>query len=229
MRPSPAFRRASAAIAGAIILAATAGCGSASSPNASNSAESSPVGSTAVTASEAGAQVQALDPGGLAAGTRYTIESLGISVQPDVDGWFAVMPQGGDVAISREDVTVYFLIPTSLLGADGTRVEAPSDPEELLALVDETSIVQMVANEPFEANGFSGINADLEASGGGPDLTLLTTGSGEYGLISGATQWIVADVEGEPVVISIERPDGPDIEAAWQVAGPLIESLDLAP
>ena len=28
--------------------------------------------------------------GGLEAGTRYVIESLGVSVQPDVDGWFAV-------------------------------------------------------------------------------------------------------------------------------------------
>ncbi|MEO6579123.1 MAG: hypothetical protein ABIO99_09545 [Candidatus Limnocylindria bacterium] len=139
------------------------------------------------------------------------------------------MPQGGDGAISREEVTVYFMAPSSLLGSGVARVDAPADPQELLALVDDTSIVRVDSTEPFEANDFSGISAQLDASGGTQDLTLLTTRSGEYGLTDGATQWIVADLDGKPLVISIERPDGPDIDAAWQVAGPLIESLDLAP
>ena len=69
-------------------------------------------------------ETQELDPGGLEAGTRYVIDSLGVSVQPDVDGWFAVLPQGGPVALTREDVTVYFLVHQTVLDPDGTEVAA---------------------------------------------------------------------------------------------------------
>lgn len=207
------------------LLVSVAGCSSAAPPPESAPAPE-PTASTTV-ASEG--ETVALDPGGLEAGTRYVIESLGVSVQPDVDGWFAVMPQGGDAAISRGDVTVYFLSPRTVLAADGSRIPAPADPQALLDAIDASGIVQVVASEPFEANGISGLSAELDASGGTEDLTLLTTGTKEYGLTDGATQWIVVERDGRAVVVSLERPDEPDIAAAWEIAGPLVESLEAAP
>lgn len=174
------------------------------------------------------AGTQSLDPGGLQAGTRYVMEGLGISVQPDAEGWFAVLPQGGDVAISREDVTVYFLAPDTVLAPDGTQVAAPADPQALLDAIDATAITMVTASEPFAANGLSGLSAELEASGGSEAAPLMTTGSGEYGLVDGQFQWIVLELDGRALVVSIERSDEPDIDAAWDIAGPLVESLDVA-
>ncbi len=216
------WRRSRAGVGTALLVTAV-GC-SAAPP--SDSAPSSQVPSASAVVE---GETVALDPGRLDGGTRYVIESLGVSIQPDVDGWFAVMPQGGDAAISRGDVTVYFLSPSTVLAADGTRIPAPADPQALLDAIGASGIVQVVASEPFEAHGISGLSAELDASGGTPDLTLLTTGSGEYGLIDGETQWIVIERDGRPLVVSLERPDGPDIAAAWEIAGPLVESLDAAP
>ena len=86
------------------LLALVAGCAatapSASAPRASSEASAAP------SASVAGRRTVPLDPGGLEAGTRYVMADLGLSIRPDVDGWFAVLPQGGDVAFSMGDVTV---------------------------------------------------------------------------------------------------------------------------
>jgi hypothetical protein len=213
-----------------LLLVSAMGCSTADAPRASAS-QSEPAESVEATAVESadGGGTQVLDPGGLEAGTRYMIESLGISIQPDVDGWFAVLPQGGDAALAREGVTVYLLAPDTVLAQDGTQIPAPADPQALVDAVDATAIVDISASEPFEANGISGISAELEASGGSAAAPLLTTGSGEWGLVDGEFQWIVIEIDGTPIVLSLERSDDPDIDAAWAVAGPLVESLERAP
>lgn len=214
-----------------LLLVSTIGCSTADAPVETQSAQSEPTASVAATtiASAGGGRIQALDPGGLAAGTRYAIESLGISIEPDVDGWFAVLPQGGDAGLAREGVTVYLLAPDTVLAPDGTQMPAPADPQALVDAVDATAIVDIRASEPFQANGISGISAELEASGGSAAAPLLTTGSGEWGLVDGEFQWIVIEVDGRPIVLSVEQPDDPDIDAAWAVAGPVVQSLELAP
>ena len=213
-----------------LLMVSAIGCSTTDAPVESQT-QSEPAGSVPPTAVESagGGATQELDPGGLEAGTRYVIESLGISIQPDVDGWFAVPQQGGDAAIAREGVTVYLLAPDTVLAADGTQVPAPSDPQALVDAVNATDIVAVAASEPFEVNGISGISAELEASGGSAAAPLLTTGSGEWGLVDGEFQWIVIEVDGRPIVISVEQPDDPDIDAAWAIAGPLVESLEPAP
>jgi len=215
-----------------LLMLATIGCSTADAPLEST-APSEPAGSVPATAtaveSAGGGATQELDAGGLEAGTRYVIESLGISIRPDVDGWFAVLPQGGDAALAREGVSVYVLAPDTVLAPDGTQIPAPADPQSLVDAVDATTIVNIVASEAFEANGISGISAELEASGGSAAAPLLTTGSGEWGLVDGEFQWIVIEVDGRPIVLSIEQPDDPDIDAAWAIAGPLVESLEPAP
>ena len=46
--------------------------------------------------------------------------------------------------------------------------------------------------------------------------------------MNGKGQWIVLEIDGRPIVLSIERVDAPDIDAAWEIAGPLVESLQAA-
>lgn len=213
-----------------LLMVSAIGCSTDDAPLESQT-QSEPAASVPVTAVESAGdpRTQELDAGGLEAGTRYAIESLGISIQPDVDGWFAVLPQGGDAGLAREGVTVYFLAPDTVLAPDGTQIPAPADPQALVDAVDATAIVDILASEAFEANGISGISAELEASGGSAAAPLLTTGSGEWGLVDGEFQWIVIEVGGMPIVLSIEQSDDPDIDAAWTIAGPLVESLEAAP
>jgi hypothetical protein len=211
-----------------LILISTTNC-SAASPEGGSveaSAVAASPSSAATTASPDPGGMQELDPGGLEAGTRYVMESLGVSVQPDVDGWFAVLPQGGDVAMSREDVTVYFLAPDTVLDPDGSQLAAPADPRALVDAMDATSIITVTASEPFTANALSGLSAEVNGSGG--HVELLTTGSRSYGLADGQFQLIAIELDGRAVLVSIERSDEPDIEAAWEIAGPLVESLDVA-
>jgi hypothetical protein len=170
-----------------------------------------------------------LEPGGLQAGTRYTLGDLGLSVQPDADGWFAVLPSGGDFAISRDDVTVYVYLPETILDPDGNQIPVPDDPQAILDAADATDIVDVASSEPFEAGGVTGLSAELEASGGSEAAPLLTTGSGSLGLPDGRSQWIVLEADGRPVIISLERASAPDVAATWEVAGPLIESLEATP
>ena len=212
-----------------LLMVSAIGCSTADAPPESQT-QSEQAGSVpATTVESADAGTQELDAGGLEAGTRYVIARLGISIRPDVDGWFAVLPQGGDAGLAREGVTVYLLAPDTVLAPDGTQIPAPVDPQSLVDAVDATAIVDIVASEPFEANGISGISAELEASGGSAAAPLLTTGSGEWGLVDGEFQWIVIEVDGRPIVLSVEQPDDPDIDAAWAIAGPLVESLEPAP
>lgn len=228
-RKATPWRPAMGALA-PLLLVLALGCSTADGPLESTT-PSEPSASVApsTVASASGGGTRALDPGGLAAGTRYVIENLGISIRPDVDGWFAVLPQGGDAGIAREGVTVYLLAPDTVLAPDGTQIPAPADPQALVDAVDATDIVDISASEPFVASGVSGISAELEASGGSAAAPLLTTGSGEWGLVDGEFQWIVIEVDGRPIVLSVEQSDDPDIDAAWAIAGPLVESLELAP
>jgi hypothetical protein len=207
-----------------LILISLTSCSATSSGGGSVEASSSAAARTAASPGPGG--TQQLDPGGLEAGTRYVIDSLGVSVQPDVDGWFAVLPQGGDAAMSREDVTVYFLLPDTVLDPDGMQVAAPADPQALVDAMDATSIITVTASEPFTANAISGLSAEVTGSGG--HVSLLTTGSRSYGLADGQFQLIAIELDGQALVVSIERSDEPDIEAAWEIAGPLVESLDVA-
>jgi hypothetical protein len=213
-----------------LLMLSAIGCSTADPPLESQ-AQSQPAGSVPATAVESAGDggTQELDAGGLEAGTRYVIESLGISIRPDVDGWFALLPQGGDAGLAREGVSVYILAPNTVLAPDGTQTPAPADPQSLVDAVDATAIVDILGSEAFEANGISGISAELEASGGSAAAPLLTTGSGEWGLVDGEFQWIVIEVDGRPIVLSVEQPDDPDIDAAWAIAGPLVESLEPAP
>ena len=213
-----------------LLMVSAIGCSTADAPPESQtqSEAAASVPPTAVESADSGG-TQELDAGGLEAGTRYVIESLGISIRPDVDGWFAVLPQGGDAGLAREGVTVYILAPDTVLAPDGTQIPAPADPQSLVDAVDGTPIVDIVGSEAFEANGIAGISAELEASGGSAAAPLLTTGSGEWGLVDGEFQWIVIEVNGRPIVLSVEQPDDPDIDAAWAIAGPLVESLEPAP
>lgn len=207
-----------------LVVASTTACSAPSTESVaatpSHTADHSP------SAAPEPAATEALRPGGLEVGTRYVIESLGISVQPAEDGWFAVLPQGGDAALSREDVTVYILAPDTVLAPDGTQIPAPGDPQELLDAIDASAIVAVRSTEPFSANAVSGLSAEVTGSGG--HVPLMTTGSRSYGLADGQFQLIVIEVDGRALVVSIERPDAPDIDAAWEVAGPLVESLDVA-
>jgi hypothetical protein len=211
-----------------LILISTTSCSAASPEGGSVEASPTAAASSAAAASTAASPgpggTQELDPGGLEAGTRYVIESLGVSVQPDVDGWFAILLQGGDVAMSREDVTIYFLLPDTVLDPDGMQVAAPADPQALVDALDATSIITVTASEPFTANALSGLSAEVTGSGG--HVELLTTGSRSYGLADGQFQVIAIELDGRALVVSIERRDEPDIEAAWEIAGPLVESLD---
>lgn len=210
----------------AVIGLLSAGC--ATSPVPETSGEGQASTSASAEASATGG-TQPLKPGSLAAGTRYVFEGFGLSLQPDVDGWLAIMPAGGDARIGRGGVTVYFMAPTSILAPEsGPPVAAPSDPSALLDAIHATPIVTVVDREPFEADGLTGLSATLSASGGSAEKPLLTTKSGEYGLINGKGQWIVLEIDGRPIVLSIERPDAPDIDAAWEIAGPLVESLQAA-
>jgi hypothetical protein len=215
-----------------LMLILTTSCSAATTDDGSVGSSSIAVPSPSVAATTGASPepggTQSLDPGGLQAGTRYVMEDLGISVQPDVEGWFAVLPQGGDVAMSREDVTVYFMAPDTVLDADGMQVAAPTDPQAVLDAIDATAITTVTAAGPFAANAISGLSAEVEASGGGEDAPLMTTGSGAYGLVDGQFQLIVIEVDGRVLVVSIERTDAPDIDAAWEIAGPLVESLDVA-
>ena len=213
-----------------LVVVSVIGCSTAG-PSLESQTQSEPAESVSETAAESSGDggTQELDAGGLEGGTRYVIESLGISIRPDVDGWFAVLPQGGDAGLAREGVSVYILAPDTVLAPDGTQIPAPADPQSLVDAVDATAIVEILASEPFEANGISGISAELEASGGSAAAPLLTTGSGEWGLVDGEFQWIVIEVDGRPIVLSVEQPDDPDIDAAWAIAGPLVESLEPAP
>jgi hypothetical protein len=210
----------------AVIGLLSAGCATSPVPDTSGEGQAST--SASAEASATGV-TQPLKPGSLAAGTRYVFEGFGLSLQPDVEGWLAIMPAGGDARIGRGGVTVYFMAPTSILAPEGgPPVAAPSDPSALLDAIHATPIVTVVDREPFEADGLTGLSATLSASGGSAEKPLLTTKSGEYGLINGKGQWIVLEIDGRPIVLSIERPDAPDIDAAWEIAGPLVESLQAA-
>jgi hypothetical protein len=218
-------------VAMALALVAS-GCSAAAAPTPSSSGPSDAVTTPEATApesAEATGAVQPLDPGGLEAGTRYVAEGLGVSFVPDADGWFAVMPQGGDVALSRGDVTVYFYRPETILAPDGSQIAAPADPQALLDAIHATDIANVGATEAFEASGISGRSAEIESLGGSEAAPLMTTGSGSLGLAEGEFQWIVIAIDGSALVISVERPDDPDIDAAWEIAGPLVESLEAAP
>jgi hypothetical protein len=209
----------------AVIGLMSAGCTTSPSPQASGNVPAASK-SAGVEASAAAVGTQPLKPGSLVAGTRYVVGDLGLSVAADVDGWLAIMPAGGDARIGRGGVTVYFMAPTTILAPKGgPPVAAPSDPPALLDAVHATPIVTVVDREPFEADGLTGVSATLSASGGSAETPLLTTKSGEYGLVNGRGQWIVLEIGGRPIVVSIERPDAPDIDAAWEIAGPLVESL----
>lgn len=214
-----------------LLLLSVVGCAAAAPPVASEPNE--PESTTSVSAtpiqSEGGGGTAVMDPGTLDAGTRYVIESLGVSIQPDVDGWFAVLPQGGDAGITLGDVSIYFLRPSTVLAPDsGSQIAAPADPQAFIDAIDATGIVDVDTSEPFEAGGLHGISAEITASGGSDANPLLTTGSGEYGLFDGEFEWVVVEVDGAPLVLSIERSD-PDIDAAWEVAQPVVESLEAAP
>jgi hypothetical protein len=228
LRPVPRQLRLGTALVVVVIGLTSTACATSPSPQASGG---SPAASTSaeVAGSAATGGTQPLKPGGLAVGTRYEVGSLGVSVEADVDGWLAFLPAGGDAKIGREGVTVYFMAPTTILAPDGgPPVAAPSDPAELLDAIHATPIVTVVATEPFETDGLSGLSATLNASGGGPATPLLTTSSGEYGLVDGMGQWIVFEIDGRPIVLSIERADAPDVDAAWEIAGPLVKSLEAA-
>lgn len=211
----------------ATVLAACSAAQSSDAPSEEpepSAAASSPAASTAPQSA-----VVPLEPGGLDAGTRYALGDLGISLQPDVEGWFAVMPNGGDLGFSREGVTVYVYLPDTILAPDGTQIPVPSDPQALIDAAHATTIADVVATEEFAVGGINALSAELEASGGSESAPLLTTGSGSLGLPDGRSQWIVFELEGRPVIFSLERASSPDVDAAWEVAGPLIDSLQLTP
>ena len=92
--------------------------------------------------------------------------------------------------------------------------------------MDATSIITVTASEHFTANALSGVSAQVTGSGG--HVELLTTGSRSYGFAEGQFQLIAIELDGRALMVSIERSDEPDIEAAWEIAGPLVESLDTA-
>jgi hypothetical protein len=223
----PPGRPLSALLLPAVLIVACA-----AQPNPSPSMAVSggtPGASETAGATESAAATAVLEPGGLQAGTRYTLGDLGLSLQPDADGWFAVLPSGGDMAISRDDVTVYVYLPETILDADGNQVPVPDDPQAVLDAADATDIVDVASSEPFEPGGAIGLSAELEAAGGSEGAPLLTTGSGSLGLPDGRTQWIVLEAGGRPVIFSLERASAPDVAATWEVAGQLVESLQATP
>lgn len=225
LRTGPRPIRVIAAVTFAVLGPVSTACTTSPSPQASGSSAAASTSATAAASSASGGTMP-LKAGSLVAGTRYVVESLGLSLEPDVDGWLAIPSPGGDARIGRGGVTVYFMAPTTILAPNGgPPVAAPSDPAALLAAVHATPIVTVIDSEPFEADGLTGLSATLSASGGSGEMPLLTTKSGEYGLVNGKGQWIVLKIDGKPIVLSIERADAPDIEAAWKIAGPLVESL----
>jgi hypothetical protein len=217
--------------AGGLVLVLAA-CGSAGpTPRASESAPApeptEPSATAASPSPESGGDPIALEPGGLEPGVRHVVEELGISFQPD-EGWFAVVSAAGDIALSKGDVTVYVLLPQTIQVEGGPPAPAPAEPRQLLDAIDATPIVEVLSSVPFEAGGLTGVSAELLAAGGSAANPLLTSAAGEYGLLDGEVQWILVAVDGRTVVLSIERAE-PDIDQAWTVAGPLVESIEAAP
>ena len=135
-------------------------------------------------------------------------------------------------ATSRSHATTspsYVYLPETILDADGNQVPVPDDPQAVLDAADATDIVDVASSEQFETGGVTGLSAALDAAGGSEAAPLLTTGSGSLGLPDGRTQWIVLEAGGRPVIISLERTSAPDVAAAWEIAGPSVESLQAAP
>ena len=167
---------------------------------------------------------QALVPGLLTPGVRYEVQSLGLSFEADAE-WFAVLQAGGDLVLSREAVQVHFVRPLTVRQPDGRQAATPPSVEELVAAMEATEEVRLTAVEPFEANGLTGLQADLMVNPGGDWVHLLQVAGGEFGLVTGAFRWVVLSTDVGPIVISIERPDDPDIAETWEVASPLLASL----
>lgn len=167
---------------------------------------------------------QAVVPGLLTPAVRYEVHSLGLSFEADAE-WFAVLQAGGDLVLSREAVQVHFVRPLTVRQPDGRQAAAPPDVEELVAAMEATEEVRVTATEPFDANGLTGLQVDLDVNAGGDWVHLVQVAGGEFGLVSGQFRWIVLSTDAGPIVISIERPDDPDIAETWEVAEPLLASL----
>jgi hypothetical protein len=207
-----------------LLLTILGACAGAAAPSPPAEPTVEPTLTVAPTASPP-SEPQALEPGLLEPGVRYDVESLGLSFEADAE-WFAVLPTGGDIALSREGVTLYFLHPQTMLQPDGLQGEVPEDLEEFADAIDATDITDVTATEPFEVEGLDAIQIDLEASGGSEAAPLLTTTTGASGLVDGEYRWIVVSTDDGPVVISVERADDPDIDETWEVAAPLLETLE---
>ena len=151
----------------------------------------------------------------------------------------SLMPTGGSRSchraatqrLSREDVTVYFLAPATVLAPDGSAGGSPAPtPGNSSTPSTPAPIVDVLATEPFETNGSPGSARSSTRAGGGPRSALSHHGK----------RRIRADRRPDPMDRDRARwsaqswfPSSvrttPDIDAAWEVAGTLVDSLEAAP
>ena len=214
----------------AVVAMLTAACGNAAPSVSTDSATSDETSAAATSSAPAEAtEVQMLEPGRLDAGGTYEIPERGLSFSAEGD-WLALLPSGGDVSLAGENgVSVYILRPETMLQADGSQAPLPEEPQAIADAVGALGITDVTAVTPFQSDsGVEGLQVDLEAQGGSESSPLVTTGTGAFGLADGPARWIIVPGDEGPVIFSIERADDPDIEASWEVAGPLLMSLSPA-
>lgn len=210
-----------------LVATITAGCGQQAATTTPSA--SAPPGSASPSAAAPASTTVPLAPGGLDAGTRYVIEEIGIAFTPDVDGWFAVVQQEGEGALTREDVTIWVSLPDTVLATDNvTRAPAPTDAEGFLDAIDATAALQITDRRPFESGGLTGVEALAVADGACERNPLLQTPSGDFCLEDGTHPWFVLDLGDRVVLFSAER-SLPDVDATMEIAGPIIDSLEAAP
>ena len=204
---------------------ATAPSTAASPPEAAESAASdSPEPSI-----EAGG-TRPMESGTLEAGVRYVSEGLGLSVQPVEDDWYALPLEAGEFELTRERIAVWFTRPLSIR-PDGTAqssVEPPTDAVAFVAAVESHPAVTVTNTEPFEVEGFTGLLVDIESDGMSAGSAMLTTQDGDaFGFPDGEGRLLLLTDDSGLVMISVEGGESRD--AAWSIAGPILETLESAP
>ena len=167
--------------------------------------------------------------GTLEAGVRYVSEGLGLSVQP-VDDWYALPLEAGEFELTRERIAVWFTRPLSIR-PDGTAqssVEPPTDAVAFVAAVESHPAVTVTNTEPFEVEGFTGLRVDIESDGMSAGTAMVTTQDGDaFGFPDGEGRLLLLTDDSGLVMISIEGGESRD--AAWSIAGPILEILESAP
>ncbi len=202
----------------ALMLAA---CSSPGSSSPADATESEPPASTAPST----AAVVPLEPGRLDPGVTYVLPDFGgLAVNLAVEGWLATLPNGGDVIATGGRTVAYFLRPQTVISPDETgRLSWPTDVAEAKAALNAARGVTVESAEPITIAGIETELLRVSASGQSEAAPLLQTGSGEVGLSDGDTIVILIPIEGEVVMLTVEREG--DYAAALEEGQVLLDGL----